>query len=985
MAEDDMDKDNIIGDDKPKKGKIEENEKSEFKGNNLVDDESENVESSETEFTKKKSSHKEFNKAKSDSDKLDISKSVDDMSLNSDDEYFEDNDSKDNDSKDNDFKEDNDPNKIESEEVEDKGKIRSIKNLSGLFERWFVDYASYVILERAVPYIEDGLKPVQRRILHSMKELDDGRYSKVANIIGNTMKYHPHGDASIGDALVQLGQKDLLIDCQGNWGNILTGDGAAAPRYIEARLSKFATEVIFNPKITEWKPSYDGRNNEPIVLPVRFPLLLAQGVEGIAVGLASKILPHNFIELIDACVAYLRGEDFVLYPDFITGGLVDVSHYADGLRGGNVKVRARIEKVDSKLLKITEIPFGKTTDSLKESIIKANDKGKIKIKNIDDNTSSSAELLIKLSSGVSSDQTIDALYAFTDCEVSISPNSCVIENDKPKFIGVKDILKHSANDTVRLLKADLQVKLDELLENLLYSSLEKFFIEERIYKDKEYENGKNITAIISHVSIRLEPFVKDFYRHITKEDIKRLFEIKMKRIFKFNSDDADKKIRGMEKDIASLRYEIANIIPFAIRYYKSLKEKYAKGKERRTEIRNFENIVASKVVLANEKLYVNREEGFIGTSLKKDEYICECSDLDDVIIFMKDGTYYVTKIADKLFVGKNILYVNVFKKNDKRTVYNVVYRDGKKGSSFVKRFAVTGVTRDRKYDLTKGTPNSKVLHFTVNPNGEAGVIKVTLMPKPTIKKLIFEYDFSKLTIRGRATVGNVLTKQEIHKISISEKGVSTLGGRKIWFDDDVFRLNTDKRGLFLGEFNGNEKILVVNDNGIYYTTSFDLSNHYDSNYFIIKKFDPHIIWTAVYYDAKVNFYYLKRFKFEESNNPVYYISEESGSKLILLSCENDPEIEIIFGGNSKLRPKEIIRAEEFIKEKSYKAKGKRLTANEVKNIREVVKLVVEKPKDEDITAEDKMDDISLENSEDNFESSSSNLKDNDFETELFND
>jgi len=925
MAEDNMD--NIIGDDKPENGKIEENE---FERNNLNDEE-------------------------------------------------------DFDSKAEDLKEEDDSDKIESEEIEDKGKIRSIKNLSGLFERWFVDYASYVILERAVPYIEDGLKPVQRRILHSMKELDDGRYNKVANIIGNTMKYHPHGDASIGDALVQLGQKDLLIDCQGNWGNVLTGDGAAAPRYIEARLSKFAIDVIFNPKITEWKPSYDGRNKEPLVLPVRFPLLLAQGVEGIAVGLASKILPHNFIELIDACIAYLKGEDFVLYPDFITGGLIDVSHYADGLRGGNVKVRARIEKVDSKLLKITEIPFGKTTDSLKESIIKANDKGKIKIKNIDDNTSSSAELLIKLSNGVSSDKTIDALYAFTDCEVSISPNSCVIENDKPQFLGIKDILKHSANDTVRLLKADLQVKLDELLENLLYSSLEKIFIEERIYKDKEYENGKNITSIISHVFHRLEPFVKDFYRNITKEDIKRLFEIKMKRIFKFNSDDADKKIKGMEKDIASLRYEIANIIPFTIKYYKNLKVKYGKGKERRTEIRNFENIVASKVVLANEKLYINRQEGFIGTSLKKDEYICECSDLDDVIVFMKDGTYYVTKIADKLFVGKNILYVNVFKKNDKRTVYNVVYRDGRKGSSFVKRFAVTSVTRDRKYTLTKGTPNSKVLHFTVNPNGEAGIIKVTLMPKPTIKKLVFEYDFSKLAIRGRATVGNLLSKHEIHKISISEKGVSTLGGRKIWFDEDVFRLNTDKRGLFLGEFNGNEKILVVNGNGTYYTTSFDLSNHYDANYFIIRKFDPNIIWTAIYYDAKVNYYYLKRFKFEENNNPVYYISDENGSKLVLLSSEEDPEFEITFGGNSKLRPKALIKAEEFIKEKSYKAKGKRLTTYEVKNIREVVKLVVEKPKDEDSITEDNIDDTTSNNSEDSLESTSSNLKNIDFETELFSD
>ena len=667
------------------------------------------------------------------------------------------------------------------ETTENIGSIRSIQHLDGMYQKWFLDYASYVILERAVPYVNDGLKPVQRRILHSMREMDDGRYNKVANIIGNTMKYHPHGDASIGDALVQLGQKDLLIDCQGNWGNILTGDSAAAPRYIEARLSKFALDVVFNPKTTEWKASYDGRNREPVTLPVKFPLLLAQGVEGIAVGLASKILPHNFNELIDACIAYLKHEDFVLYPDFPTGGMIDVSRYCDGMRGGNVKIRARIEKdASNKALRITEIPYGRTTQSLIDSIIKANEKEKIKIKKIDDNTARDVEILIQLAPGVSLDKTIDALYAFTDCELSISPNSCVIEDEKPCFMPVSDILRHSADDTVALLKRELEIRLGELQEELHFLSLERIFIEQRIYKDREVEELETFEEVSLHVRGRLQPFLPKLYREVTEEDIKRLFEIRMKRITKFDSDEADRKIEALNQEIAEVRHNIEHIIPYSIAYYERIKERYGKGRERRTEIRNFENIEAAKVVIANEKLYINREEGFIGTALKKDEFICECSDMDEVIIFRKDGTYYVTKVADKIFVGKDVLYVNVFKKNDKRTIYNVVYRDGRYGTAYVKRFNVTGVTRDKIYNLTKGTSGSRVLYFSANPNGEAEVVKVCLKPKPNLEKLVFEYNFATLAIKGRDSQGNILSKNDIHKITVLQKGVSTLGGRKKW-------------------------------------------------------------------------------------------------------------------------------------------------------------------------------------------------------------
>lgn len=826
--------------------------------------------------------------------------------------------------------------------MEDAGSIRSIQHLDGMYQKWFLDYASYVILERAVPYVEDGLKPVQRRILHSMREMDDGRYNKVANIIGNTMKYHPHGDASIGDALVQLGQKDLLVDCQGNWGNILTGDGAAAPRYIEARLSKFALEVVFNPKTTEWKQSYDGRNREPVILPVKFPLLLAQGVEGIAVGLASKILPHNFNELIDACIAHLKGEEFALYPDFPTGGMIDVGRYCDGMRGGNVKIRARIEKdANNKALRITEIPFGRTTQSLIDSIIKANDKGKIKIKKIDDNTARDVEILIQLAPGVSSDKTIDALYAFTDCELSISPNSCVIEDEKPHFMPVSVILRRSADDTVRLLKLELEIRLKELLEELHFVSLERIFIEERIYKDKEFEEGETLEEVIAHVHKRLQPFLPKFYREVTDEDVKRLLEIKMKRILKFSSEEADRHMEALEGEIKQVRHDIEHIIPYSIAYYERIKAKYGKGRERKTEIRNFENIEAAKVVIANEKLYINREEGFIGTALKKDEFICECSDMDEVIIFKKDGSYYVTKVADKIFVGKDILHVNVFKKNDKRTIYNVVYRDGKYGVAYVKRFYVTGVTREKVYDLTKGTSGSRVLYFSANPNGEAELIKVCLKPKPNLKKLVFEYDFADLAIKGRDSQGNTLSKNEVHKISVMQKGVSTLGGRKIWLDEEVLRLNTDNRGMYLGEFQGGERILIVNKNGTFYTSDFDLSNHYEAGYLLFEKFKAEKVWSAVFFDAEQNYYYLKRFRFEDSAKLNSFIGDTEGSRLLCLSSESHPRFEVVFGGRYEARLPEIIDAAEFIGEKSYKARGKRLTTFEVKEIREVEPLVQE--------------------------------------------
>lgn len=808
--------------------------------------------------------------------------------------------------------------------------------LSGMYQNWFLDYASYVILERAVPHINDGLKPVQRRILHSMKRLDDGRYNKVANIVGHTMQFHPHGDASIGDALVQLGQKELLIDCQGNWGNILTGDSAAAPRYIEARLSKFALDVVFNPKTTEWQASYDGRNREPVTLPVKFPLLLAQGVEGIAVGLSSKILPHNFNELCDAAIAYLHGEEFKLYPDFQTGGSIDVSRYNDGERGGVVRVRAKISKLDNKTLCISEIPYGKTTSSLIDSILKAIEKGKIKIRKVDDNTARKVEIQIHLAPGVSSDKTLDALYAFTDCEVNISPNCCVIDNKKPHFLTVSDVLRKSVNNTRDLLRKELEIQKNETLETLHFASLEKIFIEERIYKDKQFEQAENMDIACEHIDERLTPFYPQFVREVTKEDILRLMEIKMARILKFNKDKADELIARLKAEIEEIDNHLAHLTEYTIEWYRHLKDKYGKDFPRRTEIRNFDTIVATKVVEANEKLYINREEGFIGTGLKKDEFICNCSDIDDVIIFYKDGKYKIVRISDKLFVGKNILYVNIFKKNDKRTIYNVIYRDGKEGYHYIKRFNVTSMIRDREYDVTQGNPGSKIVYFSANPNGEAEIIKVTLRPNPRIKKLIFERDFSEINIKGRQSMGNLLTKFEVHKITLKQRGGSTLGGRKVWFDHDVLRLNYDGRGQYLGEFQSSDCILVIHKNGDFYTTDFDLNNHYDLDIQYIEKFEAEKVWTAVLYDAdQQNYPYLKRFTFEASSKRQNYLGENKHNQQILLSQQVYPRIQVIFGGHDSFREAQIIEASDFVGVKSFKAKGKRLTTYSVDRIKEL--------------------------------------------------
>jgi topoisomerase-4 subunit A len=794
------------------------------------------------------------------------------------------------------------------------------------------------------------LKPVQRRILHSMKRMDDGRYNKVANIIGHTMQFHPHGDASIGDALVQLGQKDLLVDTQGNWGNLLTGDGAAAPRYIEARLSKFALEVVFNPKTTEWKLSYDGRNKEPVTLPVKFPLLLALGGEGIAVGLASKILPHNFNEIIDASIDYLQGKEFVLYPDFPTGGMIDVSKYNDGQRGGVVKVRAKIEKIDKKALVITEIPFGKTTSSLIESIIKSSEKGKIKIRKIDDNTSANVEIVIHLMPGVSPDKTIDALYALTDCEYSISPNTCVITGSKPAFLGVSYILRFSTDNTVKLLTAELQIRENELQEEWHLSSLEKIFIEEKIYRD--IEECETWEAVIKAIDDGLKPFKKKLLREVTREDIIMLTEIKIKRISKYDSKKADEHIKGTEAELEEVRNHLNNIIPYAINYFKQIKKKYGKGKERKTEIRSFDTILATKVVANNAKLYINYKEGFIGTGLKKDEFICDCSDIDDIIVIRKDGGYLITKVDDKVFVGNDIIYAQVFLKNDERTIYNIVYQDGKDGPMYVKRCAITGLTRDKEYNLTRGTTGSKIIYFSANPNGEAEVIRVHHKPKARLKKLIFEFDFGQLAIKGKSSMGNILTKNAVHKIALKEKGLSTLGGRKIWFDDAVFRLNVDGRGLFIGEFSADDKILVITKNGYFRVTGFDLSNHFEDNILIIEKYRSGKVYSVIYWDAEQKFYYLKRFTIEESEKPLCFINEDPESKLISITEVEYPRFEIQFGGKNKDRQNEIIEVAEFINVKSYKAKGKRLTSFMVDNIQEIEPVVIkesalEKEEEED--------------------------------------
>ena len=826
-------------------------------------------------------------------------------------------------------------------------------HLNKMYQSWFLDYASYVILERAVPHIGDGFKPVQRRIMHSMKRMDDGRYNKVANIVGHTMQFHPHGDASIKDALVQLGQKDLLIDCQGNWGNIITGDDAAAGRYIEARLSKFALDVVFNPKTTEWKLSYDGRNKEPIALPVKFPLLLAQGAEGIAVGLNCKILPHNLNEICDAAIQYLHGEEFHIYPDFPTGGSIDVSRYNDGQRGGVVRVRAKIEKRDNKTLAITEIPYGKTTGTASkpstfiESILKANEKGKIKIRNVEDLTADKAEILIHLTPGASSDKTIDALYACTDCEISISPNCCVIDEKKPCFLSVSDVLRRNVDTTLNLLKQERLIRRGELMEALHFASLEQIFIEERIYKDKQFENAKTMDAACEWIDERLTPWYPKMVREVTKDDILRLMDIKMARILKFNKEKAEENIARIKDEVKQIDKELANMVEVTCDWFRFIQEKYGKDHPRLTEIRNFDNISAAKVVEANEKLYINREEGFIGTSLKKDEFVCNCSDIDDVIVFYKDGTYKVVRIAEKLFVGETerskaekkkaeVIHLAIFRKSDSRTIYNVVYRDGKNGICYIKRFNVTSVTRDREYDLTQGKPGSKVLYFTANPNGEAEVIKVILKPNPKLKRVFFDKDFSELAIKGRQSMGNMLTKLDVARITLKSHGMSTLGGRKVWYDPDVKRLNYDEQGDYLGEFNSGDQILVILKNGDFYLTNFDLNNHFEDNLLRIEKYNADKIWTVALFDKdQSGFLYVKRFGMEATTRHQNFLGENPDNQMLILTDVAFPRLLVTMGGNDSFREPIEVDAEEFISVKSFKARGKRVTTNNVAKVEEL--------------------------------------------------
>ena len=812
----------------------------------------------------------------------------------------------------------------------------AVHHLSGMYQNWFLDYASYVILERAVPNIEDGFKPVQRRIMHSMKRMDDGRYNKVANIVGHTMQFHPHGDASIGDALVQMGQKDLLIDTQGNWGNILTGDRAAAPRYIEARLSKFALDTVFNPKTTDWQLSYDGRNKEPITLPVKFPLLLAQGAEGIAVGLSSKILPHNFCEICDAAILYLHEQPFQLYPDFQTGGSIDVSKYNDGQRGGVLKVRAKIEKLDQKTLVIRDLPYSKTVESLIESIKKAIEKGKIKARRVDDLTSANVEILVHLAPGVSSDKTIDALYAFTDCEINISPNCCVISDQKPQFLTISDVLRHSVNRTKDLIRQELEIRKGELLEQYHFCSLEKIFIEERIYKDKKFEEAPNVDKVCEHIDDRLTPYYPTLVREVTKDDILKLLEIKMQRILKFNKDKADELMARIKAEIEEIDRDLANLTEVTASWFQFLKDKYGKDHPRLTEIRNFDTIEATKVAEANQKLYINRSDGFIGTGLKKDEYVCNCSDIDDIIIFYRDGKYKVVRVAEKLFVGKNVLFLQVFKKNDSRTIYNVVYRDGKKGACYMKRFNVTSMTRDKEYDLTQGTPGSKIMYFTANPNGEAEIIKVTLDPNPKLKKIFIDKDFSEVMIKGRASKGNLLTKYPVHRIGLKSHGHSTLGGRKVWYDPDVNRLNYDEHGQLLGEFYDDDLILVILDNGDFYLSNFDVNNHYEANILRIEKYEADKVWSAVLWDADNQGYpYVKRFLMEANKRKQNFMGDNPLSKLILLSDQVFPRIQITYGGADDFRGSEEVDVEQFIAVKGFRAKGKRLSTYQIESITEL--------------------------------------------------
>ncbi len=821
----------------------------------------------------------------------------------------------------------------------------TITKVTGMYKEWFLDYASYVILERAVPAIEDGFKPVQRRIMHSMKELDDGRYNKVANVVGHTMQYHPHGDASIGDAMVQMGQKELLIDTQGNWGNILTGDGAAASRYIEARLSKFALEVLYSPKITDWQLSYDGRKNEPINLPVKFPLLLAQGAEGIAVGLSTKLLPHNFNELIDASIKHLKGKSFKLYPDFPTKGIADVSNYNDGLRGGRVRVRARISQLDKSTLLISEIPFSTNTTSLIDSIIKANEKGKIKIKKIEDNTAAEVEILVHLPNGVSSDKTIDALYAFTNCEVSIAPLGCVIEDNKPVFIGVSDILRRSTDRTVELLRKELEIELHELQEQWHFLSLERIFIEKRIYHDIEEEETWD--GVIKAIDNGLKPYIKHLKRAVTEEDIVRLTEIRIKKISKYDLDRAQQKLEALEGDIEQVKHHLAHIIEFSIDYFAKLKEKYGKGRERQTELRNFDTIEATKVVLRNTKLYVNRTEGFIGTSLRKDEYVTDCSDIDDIIVFMRNGEMMVTKVDDKKFVGKDIIHVAVFNKGDKRTIYNLIYRDGKSGTSYIKRFNVSSITRDRNYDLTQGKKGSQILYFSANPNGEAEVVSIFLRNLTKIRKLKFDIDFSEINIRSRSAKGNQVTKYPIKKIELKEKGVSTLKPRKIWFDDTVNRLNVDERGELLGEFKPEDKLLIITQSGKVKTITPELTTHFDEDMIVLEKWLPEKPISAIYYEGEKGRYFVKRFVVEHENKEELFISEHPHTRLEIVSTDYIPRAEVIFAKVKGVQKEDLeINLEEFIAVKGIKALGNQLTTDKVKHINLLEPVPYEPPQPE---------------------------------------
>ncbi|MBK7213628.1 MAG: DNA gyrase/topoisomerase IV subunit A [Bacteroidales bacterium] len=812
-------------------------------------------------------------------------------------------------------------------EIEEVGELHRTTQLPGMYQSWFLDYASYVILERAVPEVLDGLKPVQRRILHSMYELEDGRYNKVANVIGHTMKYHPHGDASIGDAMVQLGQKDLLIDTQGNWGNILTGDSAAAPRYIEARLSKFGLDVAFNPKVTKWKASYDGRNKEPVTLPVKFPLLLAQGVEGIAVGLASKILPHNFIELIDASISVLKGEDFTILPDFPTGGLADFSKYNDGLRGGRVRIRARISQLDKKTLVINELPFGTTTGDLIDSIIAVNEKGKIKIRKIDDNTAGTVEILIHLQPGVSPDQTIDALYAFTYCERSESPNACVIMDGKPVFIGVSEILRISTWQTVQLLKDELEFQLSELEEKVFFGSLLKIFIQEGMYKHPEYENANSFETVCKVLNKLFKPYFPQFYRTIENEDYKKLIDKPMSNITRFDVKKAEEQLLHLLDEIRKIKFHLAHLVEYSIAFYEEIKRKYSAGKERKTEIRSFESIEAAAVAAATQKLYVNREEGFAGYSLKKDEFVRECSDIDDIIVFREDGTFIVTRVAEKVFVGKNVLHIDVFKKNDDRTIYNAVYQDGRMGAVYIKRFAVTGIVRDKEYPITKGTAGSKILYFTANENGEAEVIRVMLKPKPRLKKLTFDFDFAELAIKGRSSQGNILSKNPVKKILQSEKGYSTLGARDIWYDDTVMRINTDQRGMHLGAFKQDDRILTVMKSGQYRLMSFDLSNHFEEDMVLIQKFIPSKPITVVYHNPVKEAWFIKRFLIEVTDKKTSFLPDDEGIRMVSFSPDFRPVLKVEFNNEGLKKPVEtpaVLEMESFVELMGIKAKGKKL-------------------------------------------------------------